>query len=172
MWGNNPPLGKTQQSQQREKLNSQKLQIIHLSDRSGNISMFRMADMKEIISMFQNNMYERERERDRSFFILIWKDTNSSTSKNNFCNYMYRHFKNSIDFWASLVAQWLRICLPMQEIWVWALVQEDPTCRGATKPVCHNYWACASGACAPQQERLRWWEARTPRWRVAPACRN
>ena len=19
---------------------------------------------------------------------------------------------------------------------------EDPTCRGATKPVCHNYWAC------------------------------
>ena len=24
-----------------------------------------------------------------------------------------------------------------------ALVQEDPTCRGATKPVHHNYWACA-----------------------------
>ena len=23
-----------------------------------------------------------------------------------------------------------------------ALVWEDPTCRGATKPVCHNYWAC------------------------------
>ena len=44
---------------------------------------------------------------------------------------------------ASLVAQWLRICLPMQGTWVWALVWEDPTCRGATKPVCHNYWACA-----------------------------
>ena len=26
---------------------------------------------------------------------------------------------------------------------VQALVQEDPTCRGATKPVRHNYWACA-----------------------------
>ena len=24
---------------------------------------------------------------------------------------------------------------------VWSLVQEDPTCRGATKPMCHNYWS-------------------------------
>ena len=38
-----------------------------------------------------------------------------------------------------LVAQWLRIRLPMQGTWVRALVREDPTCRGATKPVCHNY---------------------------------
>ena len=57
--------------------------------------------------------------------------------------------------WASLVAQWLRICLPMQGTRVRALVCEDPTCRGATRPVRHNYWACTSGACAPQQERLR-----------------
>ena len=40
---------------------------------------------------------------------------------------------------ASLVAQWLRIRLPMQGKRVHALVQEDPTCRGATKSVCHNY---------------------------------
>ena len=44
---------------------------------------------------------------------------------------------------ASLVAQWLRICLPMQGTWVQALVREDPTCCGATKPVHHNYWACS-----------------------------
>ena len=44
---------------------------------------------------------------------------------------------------ASLVAQWLKICPPMQGTRVWALVREDPTCRGATKPVHHNYWACA-----------------------------
>ena len=43
----------------------------------------------------------------------------------------------------SLVAQWLRIRLPMQGTRVRALVQEDPTCRGATKPVRHNYRACA-----------------------------
>ena len=40
---------------------------------------------------------------------------------------------------ASLVAQWFRICLPMQGTRVRALVQEDPTCRGATKPMRHNY---------------------------------
>ena len=40
---------------------------------------------------------------------------------------------------ASLVAQWLRIRLPMQGTQVQALVREDPTCRGATKLECHNY---------------------------------
>ena len=39
----------------------------------------------------------------------------------------------------SLVTQWLRICLPMQGTQVQALVWEDSTCRGATKPVRHNY---------------------------------
>ena len=39
---------------------------------------------------------------------------------------------------ASLVAQWLRICLLMQGTRVRALVWEDPTCRGATRPACHN----------------------------------
>ena len=41
--------------------------------------------------------------------------------------------------WASLVAQRLRICLPMQGTRVRALVREDPTCHGATGPVSHNY---------------------------------
>ena len=40
--------------------------------------------------------------------------------------------------WTSLVAQWLRICLPMQGTWVRSLVGEDPTCCGATKPTHHN----------------------------------
>ena len=39
---------------------------------------------------------------------------------------------------ASLVAQWLRICLPMQGTQVRALVWEDPTCHGAARPVSHN----------------------------------
>ena len=41
----------------------------------------------------------------------------------------------------SLVARWLRIRLPMQGTRVWALVREDPTRRGAPKPMRHNYWA-------------------------------
>ena len=40
---------------------------------------------------------------------------------------------------ASLVAQWLRTCLPMQGTRVRALVWEDPTCHGAAGPVSHNY---------------------------------
>ena len=76
-----------------------------------------------------------------------------------------------------------------------ALVREDPTRRGATKPVHHNYWTCAleptshnywsqrdttTEACAPrararqqekplQGEALRW---EAPQRRVAPARRN
>ena len=86
----------------------------------------------------------------------------------------------------SLVVQWLGIRLPMQGTRVRALVQEDPTCRGAAKPVRHNYWACAlepashnywahvpqlqkpaRRARALQQEKPRQWEAHTPQQRVA-----
>ena len=42
----------------------------------------------------------------------------------------------------SLMAQWLRICLPVPGTQVLSLVQEDPTCLRVTKPVCHRYWAC------------------------------
>ena len=42
----------------------------------------------------------------------------------------------------SLVAQWIRIPLSMQGTRVWSLVQEDSTYCGATKSVCHSYWAC------------------------------
>ena len=48
-----------------------------------------------------------------------------------------------IEIGTSLVVQWLRIHLPKQGTQVRALVWEDPTCHGATKPVHHNYWACA-----------------------------
>ena len=43
---------------------------------------------------------------------------------------------------ASLVAQWLRIRLPMQGTGVRALAREYPTCCAATRPKRHNYWAC------------------------------
>ena len=52
------------------------------------------------------------------------------------CRLLKSYFK--IQVGASLVAQWLRICLPMQGTRIRALVWEDPTCRGATRPVSHN----------------------------------
>ena len=76
----------------------------------------------------------------------------------------------------SMVVQCLRIRLPMRGTRVRALVREDPTCCGATKPVRHNYWACTLArvprACAPQQGKPPQWEAHTPQQRVAPARRN
>ena len=51
----------------------------------------------------------------------------------------YENKYKTIKVGASLVAQWLGVHLPMQGTWVRALVREDPTCGGATKPVCHNY---------------------------------
>ena len=49
----------------------------------------------------------------------------------------------------SLVVQWIRICLPMQGTGVRSLVQEDSTCHRASKPVPHNYWACALEPASP-----------------------
>ena len=76
----------------------------------------------------------------------------------------------------SLVAQWLRICLPMQGTQVWVLVREDPTCCGATKPVCHNYWGWVPQLLKPARlepelcnKSPQQWEAHAPHWRVDPA---
>ena len=81
----------------------------------------------------------------------------------------------------SLVAQWLRIRLLMQGTRVRSLVWEYPTCRGATKPMCHNYWACepqllslrttTTEAHTPRA-RAPQWEAHALQWRVAPARCN
>ena len=88
------------------------------------------------------------------------------------------------------VSQWQRIYLPTQGTQVWSLVQEDPTCHGATKPVSRNYWACAleprshnygtrglpllkpvrPTACALQQEKPPQWEAHTLQQRVSNLC--
>ena len=58
----------------------------------------------------------------------------------------------------SLVAQWKRICLPMQENRVQSLGWEDPTCCRATKPVRQllspsALTAEAPRVCALQQEK-------------------
>ena len=47
-------------------------------------------------------------------------------------------FLSIITLGASLVAQWLRVCLLMQGTRVRALVWEDPTCHGAAGPVSHS----------------------------------
>ena len=41
------------------------------------------------------------------------------------------------------MVQRIGICQSIQGTRVWSLVQEDPTCHGATKPTCPSYWTCA-----------------------------
>ena len=90
----------------------------------------------------------------------------------------YTEIKNN--FRASLVAQWLRIHLPMHGTRVRALVQEDPACHGATKPVHHNYWVCVPQLLKPvhlepvlcNKRSHRNGKPNSPQWRVAPARRN
>ena len=72
----------------------------------------------------------------------ILKTTELYTSNECILRYMnYISIKLFLKYMqgASLVAEWLGIRLQMQGTWVRALVQEDPTCRQATKPVLHNY---------------------------------
>ena len=48
------------------------------------------------------------------------------------------------------------------------LVQEDPTCGGATKPMCHNYWACA-----PEPRGHDYWSQRSNQSilkEISPEC--
>ena len=59
----------------------------------------------------------------------------------------------------SLVAQWLRIRLPMQGTWVRAVVQEDTTCHGVAKPVrVPQLLSLCSRARKPQLLKPAWLE--------------
>ena len=68
---------------------------------------------------------------------------------------------------ASLVVQWLRICLAMQGTLVWSLIWEDSTCLRATKPVCYNYQAHTLAPVLCNKKPLQW-KVRALRRRVAP----
>ena len=64
------------------------------------------------------------------------------------------------------MAQWLRIHLPVQGTRVRALVQEEPTCHGATKPMrAPQLLSLRSGAHEPQllSPRVTATEAHAPR---------
>ena len=84
-------------------------------------------------------------------------------SRGRFC--INRKADSKIHVGASLVVQWLRIHLPMQGTRVRALVREDPTCRGATKPHAPLLLSLHFRSREPQllSPRATTTEARTPR---------
>ena len=78
-----------------------------------------------------------------------------------------------LDSLASLIVQCLKICLAIQETQVQSLSQQDPTCHGATKPVCHDYWACTPRAHVLQRQKPSEWEAcelQLGKVKVAQSC--
>ena len=70
------------------------------------------------------------------------------------------------------MAQWLRICLPMQGRQVRALVREDPTAKEQLSPRATTTEVCTPRAHAPQQEKPPQREARALQRRVTPARCN
>ena len=70
------------------------------------------------------------------------------------------------------VAQWIGIYLPVQVTWVRSLVEEDSTCRGASKPINCNCWAHMPHWLKPTCLKPLPWEAYALQWRVAPAHCN
>ena len=61
----------------------------------------------------------------------------------------------------------------MQETPVQFLIQEDPTCCGATKLGCHSYWACARESRGPSYWAMcHNYRSLCPATREAPAMRS
>ena len=111
--------------------------------------------------------------------LVLWLLKNSAWCCTDTCYYSssqtHRVYNTqNINFGASLLVQWIRIHLPMQETWDQSLVKEDPTCCMATKCDCRSFWACAlePGSCnyrSPHalkntfcNEKPLQWEAHAP----------
>ena len=87
--------------------------------------------------------------------------------------FLTNNVKSKRDIGASLVLQWFRIHLPMQGTWIRSLIQEDPTCCGATKPWCHNYRSLRALEAMLCNEKSRHNEKPVHgNWRVAPTRCN
>ena len=85
----------------------------------------------------------------------MWDSAPQSRTDSNPRCVCYKSSSKNVHFGASAVAQWIKIHLPRQEVWVLSLVLEDPTCRGTHKLVNHKY-------CSP-----RAWELQIPSTRAA-----
>ena len=96
----------------------------------------------KVVKRWKRFLWGQEQGKDSNLITFIQHNFESPSYSN------HRSKRSAVEekkwnchCWTSLVGQWLRICLPMQESWVWSLVLEDPTCHGAAKPMCHNDWA-------------------------------
>ena len=117
-------------------------------------------DAMNFIYWFQeklNHVYGSALSTSAPWELILVPRTSSSVHMGVRCILCF-HFKTTKKgTGASLVAHWKRIHLPMQKTRVQSLVWEDPTSCRTTKPVCHDYWACAPelGAVAREAPKKR-----------------
>ena len=105
------------------------------------VRLYCLCRNEEIRSVFDVNGFWSplciQRRNECSFFVHmymhVYRSIYAGNSGKGFGRQLIRFHG------ASLVAQWLGIRLPMQGTRVRAPVREDPTCRGAARPVSHNY---------------------------------
>lgn len=85
-------------------------------------------------------------------------------------SFLCSHQCSKLSRWISLVAQWIRICPPMQGKSVQSLIQEDPICHEAAKPVHPKHWAHVLQVLRPWAQSLcsATREAQSLQGRVAP----
>ena len=107
--------------------------IDHMLGHKISLNKLKRTEIISSISPIHNDM-----KLKINYMKKIGKFTNMWRLNNMLLNnkWVKEEIKNTLR--ASLVAQWLRICLLMQGTRVRALVWEDPTCRGAAGPVSHS----------------------------------
>ena len=102
--------------------------------------------IKKMWHIYTMEYYSAIKRNENELFVVRWMDLESviqsevsqkEKNKYRMLTHIYEILKSGTG--TSLVAQWLRVHLPMQGTRVLALVQEDPTCCRVTKPVQHNY---------------------------------
>ena len=86
-----------------------------------------------------------------TLFLVMFLSTEKPSCHSSSPNLKWFYFpyqKKKDDPGASLVAQWWRIQLSLQETPIGFLVRADPArCRN-TRPACHNDWGCSkAGSC-------------------------
>ena len=93
-------------------------------------SLLLYVELPSTISFFFFKRIPTYTKKKKVWKSMIKKPAQGPFSRNNPTNNVHLKKRKRR---TSLLAQWLRICLPMQGIWVRSLVWENPTCQGATK---------------------------------------
>ena len=117
--------------------------LLELIKEFGKVAGYKINAQKSLAFLYTNNEKSEREIKETIPFTMATKrikylGINLPKAVKDLYSENYKTLMKEIKDGASLVVQWLRVCLPMQGTRVRALVWEDPTCRGATGPVSHN----------------------------------